>query len=141
MAANGSAPYSSNGFWKIRPHELIVDIVLIGISIYLSHYLKLYTSTVTQETSYGIQIVIVIAQLTLPWYLGYLYGRYLVFHNGLIRKTVQVIAFIIFMMFVGFAIIFLTDLPKSSNLSGSDSFIFFALFWPILYIKRGQREL
>jgi hypothetical protein len=33
------------------------------------------------------------------------------------------------MMFVGFAVIFLTDLPKSSNLSGSDSFIFFALFW------------
>lgn len=129
MATNGSAPYSSNGFWKIRPHELITDLVLIGISIYLSHYLRVYTSTVTQETSYGIQIVIIIAQLTLPWYLGYLYGRYLVFYSGFIRKLVQVAAFIIFMMFVGFAGIFLADLPKSSNLSGSDNFIFFALFW------------
>jgi hypothetical protein len=129
MATNGSAAYSSNGFWKIRLHELITDLVLIAISIYLSHYLRLYTSIVTQETSYVIQLVIVIVQLTLPWYLGFLYGRYLVFYSGFIRKIVQVFAFIIFMMFVGFAINFLTGLPKSSNLSGSDNFIFFALFW------------
>jgi len=129
MAATEPAPDSLNGFWKIRPQEFILDLVLIGITIWLTHYFKLYSGTVTQENSTGIQIIIVIAQLSLPWYLGFLYGRYLVFYGGMIQKAVMLTAFIVFMMFIGFAGLYLSDLPKSSYLSGTDNLIFFAVFW------------
>ena len=134
MDKNEFRPYSANTFWKIKPHAVIADLVLIGISIFLSHSLSKHVATATQESSTRLQILILVAQFTLPWYLGYLHGKYIVFYGGLVRAVAQIISFLVFLVFIGSATVFLTSLPKFGEMSGADNFVFFGMFWAFAII-------
>ena len=130
MAANKLPPLSVNTFWKIKPGALIADLILIGISIFLSHSLSDYVANMKQQTSVGLQILIIAAQFTVPWYLGYLYGRYFVFYDGFMVGLIRVVSILVFVAFVGSVGFFLSGLPKSGGMmSGKDNYILFSSFW------------
>jgi|GEM_PF-6168926 len=129
MTTNEFKAYSSATFWKIKPGALVADLVLIGISIFFSHSLSEYVATATQESSSVLQILILFAQFTLPWYLGYLYGKCLIFYGRLLRTLVLIVSCLVCVAFIGSVTVFLTGLPKFGEMSGANNFVFFAMFW------------
>src|ERR1700733_14286170 len=135
MAKNDLNAYSTTTFWKIKPRELFADLMLIGLTLFLSRTLSVYAATVKQESAVGLQILIIMTQFTLPWYLGYLYGRYLVFFGRFIRIIVQLASYLVFIAFVGSVGIYLSGLPKSGGITpGAENYILFSFIWIVAII-------
>lgn len=128
-------PFDKTLFYQLSIPDLLCDILLIIFSFFVSDELFSNSGLFIGLKSWQIIAMYCVVVLTLPWYLGYIYGRNSAFYRPEIIKIFRWVFILMTIMVLVYLVrlLFSTGWEDMENMKGIDEFMgAFAIFLLVL---------